>query len=704
MSKEIYIVFEGEKKPLKNLLGHFEYYLKREEGISGFEKARRKREKILESVQKFVESLGDEIEINVLYEVTEAEAKRRGDIRYFYNFLDVNGYGSTAAEREIVETEELLEAAEEIVEEERIEPPVIGRVALTLKSPATPATFTFWVTEKREVKDKFPIEPGKLVSVTSDKTDVKVLGIISDVESQADITSPTESFYGHGVGDPEIEMPTNPVVITSANVEIVYRSDKKAEPIMGQWKVRPATDDEIRKAYGSEIAKDEDELLIGFVYDWRGKPVPIPAHIRHILGYEAAHVNISGTAGAATKTSYALFLLFSILAHSKQKQGYKIAAIAFNVKEADLLRIDQLPTWDEIDRWSHSGRNRKDASLWRFIRDLQEPYSIDPHVIKENFRFWAPQRKDGSLVTLRDNELPTYGFRYGALDLAETRSLHLLLDPEDLDDKSMAVLWSLMDEIKGKGLSFEGALQKLRQPGQPGGGGRWVTIGDAPHHSDTVYKVRNRAENAVRYQLADLLILPDLEGQPIPIWELCPGDLWIIDISRLHDKGQRLIFHWVMKALHDFLEKKRSRQVTTTFLNRSVDLSKFPDRIVVFVDELNKFAPWGTQTSPIKRDIVDITARGRSIGLSLIGAQQLASKVDEEVLANTSTFAVGRSHPIEIGKATYGWLPKGLRERATTLERGSMIVWHGAHRRPVFISFPKPLHDIKAEEEEALRR
>ena len=154
-----------------------------------------------------------------------------------------------------------------------------------------------------------------------------------------------------------------------------------------------------------------------------------------------------------------------------------------------------------------------------------------------------------------------------------------------------------------------------------------------------------------------------------------------------------------MKALHDFLEKRRSDQISTKFLGKNIDLSNFPDRIVVFVDELNKFAPWGTGASAIKRDIVDITARGRSIGLSLIGAQQLASKVDEEVLANTSTFAVGRSHPVEIGKPAYGWLPKGLKERATTLERGWMVVWHGAHRRPVFICFPKPLHEIKAEQE-----
>ncbi|RLA95866.1 MAG: hypothetical protein DRG83_18035 [Deltaproteobacteria bacterium] len=578
MVKDIYITFGDEKKPLRSLLTHFEYYLKREEGISGFEKAKRKREKIIKGVQKFIENMDkEELTIDELYDAIVTKARMEREIQYFYDFLNFNGYRPSEIE-EIEEREEIAEVVEKVVEERKIEPPVIGRVALTVKSPAKPSEFTFWVTEDKEIKDKihaFPIEPGRLVSVTSEEKDINVLGIISDVETHADIESPTESFYGHGVGNPEIEMPTNPVVITSAKVEVVYRSDRKAEPLMGQWKVRPATDDEIRKAYGSEISKDEDELLIGFGYDWRGKPVPIPAHIRHIIGYEAAHINISGAAGAATKTSYALFLLFSILAHSKQKRSHKVAAIAFNVKEADLLRIDQLPTWEEIDKWSRSGPNKDHASLWKFIRDLQEPYSIDPLDLKKNFKFFVPERGDGTKVTLRDPNFPSDGFRYGALDLAETRSLHLLLDPQDLDDKSTAVLWSLMDEIREKKFSFKEALDRLSEASKSGTG-KWEggVIGGVPHHRDTINKVRNRAENAVRYQLTDLLVFSDREGQPIPIWDLQPGDLWIIDISRLHDKGQRLLFHWIMRALHDFLEKKRSRQTTTKFLNKKVDLDK----------------------------------------------------------------------------------------------------------------------------------
>jgi DNA helicase HerA-like ATPase len=115
---------------------------------------------------------------------------------------------------------------------------------------------------------------------------------------------------------------------------------------------------------------------------------------------------------------------------------------------------------------------------------------------------------------------------------------------------------------------------------------------------------------------------------------------------------------------------------------------------MIFVDELNKFVPAGREYSALKRDIVEMAARGRSVGMALCGAQQLASKVDEEVLANTSTFAVGRSHAVEIRKPPYGWLAEGLKERATTLDKGWMLLWHALHKRPVIIHFPLPLHKI----------
>ncbi|RMH01769.1 MAG: ATP-binding protein, partial [Aquificota bacterium] len=58
-----------------------------------------------------------------------------------------------------------------------------------------------------------------------------------------------------------------------------------------------------------------------------------------INGVEGAHVSISGMSGVATKTSYALFLLYSILSTAKDRD--KVHGIVFNVKGKDLLWIDK---------------------------------------------------------------------------------------------------------------------------------------------------------------------------------------------------------------------------------------------------------------------------------------------------------------------------------------------------------------------------
>jgi DNA helicase HerA-like ATPase len=142
------------------------------------------------------------------------------------------------------------------------------------------------------------------------------------------------------------------------------------------------------------------------------------------------------------------------------------------------------------------------------------------------------------------------------------------------------------------------------------------------------------------------------------------------------------------------LEERKSLEIAGQL---SGELREFPRHIVIFVDELNKFVPSGREYSALKGEVVEMAARGRSVGMSLIGAQQLASKVDEEVLANTSTFAVGRSHAVEIRKPPYAWLVEGLKEKAMILDKGWMLIWHCLHKRPVLIHFPIPLHRIYEE-------
>ncbi len=98
----------------------------------------------------------------------------------------------------------------------------------------------------------------------------------------------------------------------------------------------------------------------------------------------------------------------------------------------------------------------------------------------------------------------------------------------------------------------------------------------------------------------------------------------VVDIHALHDAAQR----FVVGAL------------TSRIFDQKQGWGREPLRFIV-LDELNKYAP-RTGRSPIKEVLVDIAARGRSLGAPLIGAQQSAGDVDANITRNTAIKAAGR--------------------------------------------------------------
>lgn len=119
--------------------------------------------------------------------------------------------------------------------------------------------------------------------------------------------------------------------------------------------------------------------------------------------------------------------------------------------------------------------------------------------------------------------------------------------------------------------------------------------------------------------------------------------------------------------------------------------------VIVFVDELNKFAPsGGLRRSRLKQQTIDLAARGRGLGVILFGAEQFASRVDKEVIGNASSHFLGRTEAVELEDKAYGWLPKNLRFVAGNLEKGQLLLRHATYGRPVFIKFPQPLYNYSS--------
>ena len=75
--------------------------------------------------------------------------------------------------------------------------------------------------------------------------------------------------------------------------------------------------------------------------------VIVPVHLdrRDLIGPDAAHMNIAGISGLATKTSYVTFLIKNLQDYYKNNEDKdNVAYIVFNVKGQDLLHLDKPST------------------------------------------------------------------------------------------------------------------------------------------------------------------------------------------------------------------------------------------------------------------------------------------------------------------------------------------------------------------------
>jgi len=107
---------------------------------------------------------------------------------------------------------------------------------------------------------------------------------------------------------------------------------------------------------------------------------------------------------------------------------------------------------------------------------------------------------------------------------------------------------------------------------------------------------------------------------------------------------------------------------------------------------VNKYAPSGSQESPITDQVLDIAERGRSLGVILISAQQFMSAVHPRVTGNSATKILGRTGSQEVGQPDYRFLDNDLKMAMTRLAKGELLINHAVYRQPVKVVFPRPAY------------
>jgi hypothetical protein len=161
------------------------------------------------------------------------------------------------------------------------------------------------------------------------------------------------------------------------------------------------------------------------------------------------------------------------------------------------------------------------------------------------------------------------------------------------------------------------------------------------------------------------------------------GQTVVVDIAKLTDEERALVFGHIIQEVYNLYAEARPE-----------DREDLPKRVIIFVDELNKYAPGrkGEGESSILDYVLDIAARGRSLGVVLVSAEQFMSEVHPQVVGNCATKVIGRSDSAELSDSAYRFISQDIKMHLTRLDKGELLLSHPIYRQPVRVIFPRPAY------------
>ena len=541
----------------------------------------------------------------------------------------------------------------------------LGRVVATERMPNTPHEFHFWTAIDS------PVGIGTIVRVDGaqpiDGQIPHIYGIIVEGFSYTDLQSPMHDVLGHD------GLPTMSGYAATERAEIrlytaaVLRQipEEPLQPVpMGQVFLAGEEDVQVALRMDGYLREGANTGIPVGVYRAGGTDAVIYLDADFLLGPEAAHLNITGVSGLATKTSAVEWLLSSLFTHFPAEKG-SIAAVCFNVKGPDLCYLDKPGKIEQSDE------------------ALYEKLGVDPKPFGQ-VQYFAPYTAKGlSLNTFRNNEalldnvVPlTWGLRE-VLQFAE-----VLLNKDDVDAKADALIDFITQNVVDKEFSdpllskkhkvqsfadLEGWFRDVLQGMEKKDGESWRT-----HHVATIRKVRNRLSN-ISTRCAGL-VTDSGAVSDLPFGSFEDRTVYVVDVANLEEDAQDLIFARIVSKLREHLERR--------------DLGV--KHLVVFVDELNKYAPGDGPDTYVRKMLLDIAERGRYLGLVLFSAQQFRSQVHRRVVGNSGTGLFGRMDPDELSTPGYAVLSPATRTKLATLEKGQLMIRHPHFTQPIFVRFPRP--------------
>lgn len=550
---------------------------------------------------------------------------------------------------------------------------IIGKVIATEKQPSTIEEFTFWTQKDLRLK---PFDVVVVEHITDSVGHAsKTFGVVEEISHMTDSPSALAGFISSDFGNVNAHSYTERIGMNYVKCKVVGNDRNIYIPVQEGRKVFLATEDEIMEALGLKEVKHP--MPAGYIEMYDGinrKTLPVFFNSHFLIGPEGAHLNISGISGLASKTSYAMFLMKAIQDYALKNKNESVAFIMMNVKGTDLLKVDQ--------KNNRTEELEKIKPVYDLLGMKMEPF--------QKVKYFYPFAKESTAYThekqavIEERLKLGRAFQYKYLFETDEDKECLDLLFANVDDPNETIE-SILNFIISGGADFRGvdnwedfknALYAQTQTDKTKSAGKEISVMSWRKFYRLFNKSYQKCQQMFTNQLGGGVRLRD------EIARIGKNDVMVIDVAKLDEESQGFVFGDVMRAVYNLKLGTPDRPD-----------SEIPDRIIIFIDELNKYASVDVpRSSPILHQLLDITERGRSLGIILFGAEQFVSDIHRRVKGNCATQAFGRTNAIEITREDFRFVPSVYKTILTRMKQGEYIIQNPVFRSMLHINFPLPIY------------
>lgn len=556
---------------------------------------------------------------------------------------------------------------------------VIGKVSATEKNPSTIDYFYFWTDSQTD-----ELSPFDVVKVENKNNNSTTYAVVEEINHVTDSASHFASYISSEFGSLEGVSGlgsgnTNRLQFSFVKAKVVHNTENKYTPVLHDSSVSLCSADQIREALGLKDVKNP--LTCGYM-EMYGEKVRVDINDKFLIGPDGAHLNVSGISGLACKTSYTMFLLNAlqqkyIKEHEREvadevEKPRKIAYLIFNVKGRDLLTLD-IPN----DKLKDEDKRIYKEELHLEAKPFSQVFYYYPYGSNAERQYTQSNADWDDLSRQFNDDKNAKRFFYN-FESCRDKLQYLFANEPDPSGTLDSIISYIMDgghpfnEHVTSWSDFYKALNQVLVPGSSALQATNIALVSWKKFARIVRKFNVEklfTDKGFTHDDTSNLV-EDVFGN------LQPNDVKVIDIAQLDPAIQGFVFGDVIQQVVERMSAKDSET---------------PDQIVIFVDELNKYASTDVpKTSPILRHLLDVAERGRALGIILFSVEQFRSAIHDRVKGNCANSAYGRTNFVEVTKPDYTFFGNIYKNMMTRLAPGDYIINNPALRSLVKVKFPYP--------------